>query len=316
MPRVTAPLPHRRRAGPVAAALTVLLAAACDAPAPFREVRVDLADRPAAAQDPAPGPARALRFSVAAVESPKDTYADYARLFRLVGERLGTPVEFVQRRTYREVNDLLAAGELDAALVCTGGYLDLVRRAPGAVELVAAPRVEGRLTYQALVVVPARSPARTLADLVGKRFAYTDELSFSGHAYVRRYVAGMGQDPDRFFGSVVFTRSHDRSLAAVAQGLADGAAVHSGVYRHVRRKHPELADRLRVVHVSPSFGAMPVVASTRLPPEVRARLAAVLTGLAADPAGAQALEVLGIEAFEVPPPGLYDEAARVVEAAR
>jgi phosphonate transport system substrate-binding protein len=289
---------------------------ACDRTS-YREVEVSLAPPPPPGDvGTAPGPARALRFSVAAVESPRDTYSDYSRLFLRMGQMLGVPVEFVQRRTYREVNDLLASGALDAALVCTGGYLDLRQRSPGAVEVLAVPVVDGVQTYRSLVVVAAASPFRDVADLAGKRFAYTDELSFSGRAWARRLIADRGLDPDRFFGSTIYTRSHDRSVAAVVQGLVDGAAVHSVVFARLVAGDPALARQVRVIHRSPLFGAMPVVASPRLPAPTRARLRQILLELADDPEGRKALRAIGIDGFAVAQPGLYDSAAMVVEGKR
>jgi phosphonate transport system substrate-binding protein len=254
-----------------------------------------------------------LRFSVAAVESPRDTYAAYSHLFERMGERLGVRIEFVQRRTYREVNDLLASGRVDAALVCTGGYLDLQRRAPGATDVVAVPLLDGAPTYRSLVIVRADSAAQSIEDLRRKRFAYTDELSFSGRAYVLRWLLDHGHAPARFFASTLYTHSHDRSVSAVLAGIADGAAVHSAVLDHLVRDDPSLSSRLRVIHRSPPFGAMPIVASTALPPETRARLREVLVSLASDPEGAAALRILAIDGFEAPRPGLYASAQRVVE---
>lgn len=293
---------------------------ACGEPR-FREATVSLpgAD-PAGATPPAPdrvtsaAAPRALRVSVAAVESPRDTYPLYSTLFDRLGKRLGIEIEFVQRRTYREVNDLIAAGKLDAALLCTGGYLDLVRRAPESVEVLAAPLVDGLQTYESLVIVPAEGPARGVADLAGKRFAYTDELSFSGRLYVLRLLTDLGKNPARFFGSTIYTQSHDRSIAAVATGLVDGAAVHGGVFAHLLRRDPGLARHVRVIHRSSPFGAMPLVASSRLPADLRARLQDALLRLADDPEAAEAMAGLEIDAFARPAPRLYDSAARVVEA--
>jgi phosphonate transport system substrate-binding protein len=280
----------------------------------FREAQVSLDPAPAASADAA-APRRApnLLFSVAAVESPRDTYFAYSRLFQRVGERLGTGIEFVQRRTYREVNDLLAAGKIDAALVCTGGYLDLAQRAPGSVEVIAVPVVKGETTYRSLVIVRRAGPYQALEDLAGKRFAFTDRLSLSGRAYVVRRLREQGHDPDRFFAGAIYTQSHDRSVKAVLAGIVDGAAVHSGVYAHLIRRDPELERELRIVHESPPFGAMPVVASTSMPREARARLREVLVGLARDPEGAAALRVLDIDGFVEPAPGLFATAARVTE---
>ncbi|ACG74469.1 phosphonate ABC transporter, periplasmic phosphonate-binding protein [Anaeromyxobacter sp. K] len=300
---------------PLALLLAVSASAACGKPG-YREQEIPLTP----AQPAPPEASRALRptlrFSVAAVESPRETYAQYSLLFERVGRRLGMDIEFVQRRTYREVNDLLSEGKLDAALVCTGGYLDLVRRGPGAVEVVAVPLTDGKPTYESLVIVPASSHARSVEDLAGKRFAYTDELSFSGRAYVMRLLRDLGHDPDRFFGSTLYTQNHHRSITAVATGLVDGAAVHGGVFAHLQHTDPALARRVRVLHRSPPFGAMPVVAATRLDPALRARLRQVLLELADAPEDAAALRPLDIDRFVVPERGLYDSAARVVEARR
>lgn len=296
-------------------ALAAALVAACN-PTPFREVAVDLSGPATRQAGRDGGEAPVLRFSVAAMESPRDTYATYSRLFERMGARLGVRIDFVQRRTYKEVNDLLANGQLDAALVCTGGYLDLTRRSPGAVEALVVPVVQGRSTYRSLVIVRADSPVTELRQLAGKSFAFTDELSFSGRAWVVDALAQQGLSPETFFASTLLTHSHDRSIEAVAKGLVDAASVHSLIYEHLVRSDATLRERTRVIQSSPEFGLMPLVASTRLTPEQRGRLRAVLIGLSDDDEGGAALKVLEIERFAAPAPGLFDSAARVLEARR
>lgn len=289
---------------------------ACDR-SPFREVQVSF-QAPAAAGAPvAPSPTRAPRFriSVAGMESPSGTYEGYSRLFGEVARRLGSEADFVQRRTYAELNELLAKGELDAALLCTGGYLDLARRDRSAVEVSAVPIIHDSDTYQSLVIVPVASAATSLRDLQGARFAFTDELSLTGRAWVLHELRGFQQTPETFFSATVFTRSHDRSIAAVARGVVDGAAVHSIVFQHLLEKDPLLLEKVRIIQRSPEFGMTPVVASQRLSPEARARLREVLLGLSKDPAGAALLEALRIDRFAVAPPGLFDSASDVIEPA-
>lgn len=302
-------------ARPLRIALLVLAAAllaSCQA-TPYREVEVDLeagAGHPGGADGPRAGPT--LRFAVAAMESPRDTYAGYSKLLARLGHELETHVDLVQRRTYQEVNDLLTSGGLDAALVCTGGYLDLRRRAPGSFEVLAVPVIDGKTTYQSLVIVPAASPASRLEDLEGKRFAFTDELSFSGRAYIVSRLRGMGRAPDEYFASTLYTHSHDRSIKAVADELVDGAVVHSVIYNHRLALEPSLGDKTRIVGRSAPFGMMPIVVSTRVPEAERARIRRALLDLGHDPAAAEAMRSLRIDKFEVPSPGLYDSAAAVM----
>ncbi len=310
-----------RSAAPHPAALAALALAlapallACPS-SPYPESRVDMtpAKRPAPAA-PAPG-ATVLRFAVAAMQSPQETLAGSSRLVERLAERLGTRVELVQRRTYGEVNEMLASGALDAAIVCTGGYVDLERRFPGAVEILALPVIQGKSTYHSYVIVPAASRDRSLADLRGKRFAHTDELSLSGHGYVVHLLSKLREDPGAFFASVQYTRSHDRSIEAVAQGVVDGAGVDSLVFDQLVAAKPWLSDAVRIIDRSPPFAAAPVVASTRLPAARREEIRAALLGLERDPAALPALRLVGFDGFARPTPRCFDSARAVLGAPR
>lgn len=280
----------------------------------YPEVAVDLASsRPAPTSVQRPR-ASVLRFSVAAMQSPQDTFAAYSRLFERLEPKLEFEIELIQRRTYQEVNELLASGNLDAALVCTGGYVDLERRSPGAVEVVAVPVVRGQTTYQSYVIVPRASPAHDLADLHGKRFAFTDELSLSGFGYPSHLLRKMGSDAGTFFGSVTFTHSHDRSIDAVAKGVVDGAAVDSLIYDELARSSTEVQTATRVIHRSPHYGVAPVVVSTRVPPERRAAIRDALLHLHEDPEARAALALVGFDRFSAPEPALYAGASALLGA--
>jgi phosphonate transport system substrate-binding protein len=296
-------------------AIGVALMLGCKA-TPYREVEVDLgaggSEQPPDPRSPA---GQAFRFSVAAMQSPRTTYAAYSRLFSRVSQQLGVPIDLVQRRTYREVNDLLLDGQLDAALLCTGGYLNLRRQAPAA-EVLAVPVIGGKTTYQSLIIVPASSSAHSLMDLRGKRFAFTDELSLSGRAYVLHLLRQEHEAPARFFAASIFTHSHDQSIEAVASGIVDGAVVDSLVYDSALAQNQDRAATVRIIDRSPPLGMMPVVGAPSLSPAMRGRLREILLGLDRDPSAVAALRVTHIERFEVPTPGLYDTAALLMEAAR
>lgn len=294
-------------------ALTVTVG--CDSGS-YREVRLDRLETRAPAASNRRTASPALRFSVAAMQSPRNTYGAYTRLFERVSSLLGVEIVVVQRRTYREVNELLLTGQLDAALVCTGGYLELRRRVPTRVEVLAVPRIGGKTTYESVVIVPASSDATSLEGLRGRRFAYTDELSLSGHAYALFAVRQLHEDPLHFFSSTVFTNSHDRSIDAVANGLVDGASVDGLIFEYREDREPDIAEKTRVIHRSSPLGIMPIVAGPALAPEMHARLRDVLLRLHEDPEARAALSVIGIERFVVPAPDLYDAAAAVVAGAR
>lgn len=245
-----------------------------------------------------------LRVAVAAVISPKGTVESYSPFLNYLEEKLNRPIELIQRRTYLEVNDLIEHGEVDIAFVCTSAYVqghDIF-----GMELLAAPQVDGETTYNSLLIVPAESDARSMDDLRGKVFAFTDPISLSGRVYPTYLVHQLGFTPEEFFARTFFTYSHDEAIRAVASGVADGAAVDSLVYEYAVARDPSLAEKVKVIHRSPDFGIPPVVVSPFTRPQVKADLQTLLLGMADDPASSEALASIGVERFVLIEDKAYD----------
>jgi phosphonate transport system substrate-binding protein len=201
----------------------------------------------------------------------------------------------VQRRTYAEVNELVANRDVDVAFVCTSAYVD--GHDKFGMELLAAPQVNGKTVYYSELIVPADSPAQSMADLKGKSFAFTDPMSFSGRVYPTYLVKELGETPETFFGNIFFTYSHDRAIASVAAGIADGAAVDSLVLDYLLHQDPALGQRIKVIERSPAFGIPPVVAPPDLPPQQKAQLQEILLTMHEDPVGQEILNTIGIDRF-------------------
>jgi len=252
-----------------------------------------------------------LRVSVAAVVSPRGTVESYQPLLDYLSVTLDRPVELVQRRTYQETNALIESGEVDLAFVCTSAYI--VGYDDFGMSLLAAPLVNNEAVYQSFLIVPFDSPAQTLSDLKGRVFAFTDPMSFSGRAYPTYLVQQLDETPETFFSRTFFTYSHDDAIYAVANGLADGAAVDSLVYRYAIERDPDLVERVRVIHQSPTFGIPPVVVSPNLRPQQRATLQAVLLDMHRSQEGIHALGVLGFERFVEIDNHAYDSARQIIQ---
>ncbi len=253
-----------------------------------------------------------VRMAVAAVLSPEGNIDNYAGLARYLGEHLGRPVELVQRRTYAEVNDLIAAGLVDVAFVCTSAYV--AGADAGDMDLLVVPEVNSERVYYSTVIVPVNSTAETIADLRDKVFAFTDPMSHTGRVYPTYLVQQLGHTPDTFFSSSFFTYSHDKAIEAVADGVADGAAVDSLVLDHALARDPSLQDRLKVIHNSPPFGIPPVVVPAGLPADFRQELGQVLLGLHTSSAGRAILGEIGIDKFVVGDDADYEGVRALVEA--
>ncbi|OGO81680.1 MAG: phosphonate ABC transporter substrate-binding protein [Chloroflexi bacterium RIFOXYD12_FULL_57_15] len=251
-----------------------------------------------------------LRVAVAAVISPKGTVESYSPFLSYLEKKLNRPIKLVQRRTYLEINDLIEHGEVDIAFVCTSAYIQ--GHDSFGMELLVAPQVDGKTTYNSLLIVPADSQAKSMKDLRGKVFAFTDPISLSGRVYPTYLVQQLGFPPEEFFARTIFTYSHDEAIRAVASGVADGAAVDSLVYDYALARDPSLAEKVKVIQRSPDFGIPPVVVSPFTRPQVKAELQALLLEMANDPTARDALTSIGVERFVLIDDSVYDSVRALV----
>ncbi|MGV1098396.1 substrate-binding domain-containing protein [Thiovibrio sp. JS02] len=250
----------------------------------------------------APQPQEAsLRIAVASILSPEGTIHSYQPFLRYLEEKTGKSVLLIQRRTYKEVNDLLARNVVDAAFVCTGAF----SLGKTDMELLVVPQIEGKTTYRSLLIVPASAKTENLEALRGRIFAFTDPLSNSGYLYPLSLLKKQGQSPENFFGRIIFTYSHDRSIAAVMEGVADGAAVDSVIYDYFKQRDPEVAAKSRVILRSGEFGMPPVVVPLRLAREKKEQLKAIFLTTHTEEQGRKALSVMGVDRFVEPDPERY-----------
>lgn len=244
----------------------------------------------------------AVNVAIASVVSPKESYAYYEELIQYISRKLGGPVKIVQRRGYREVNDLIKNKEIDFAFVCSGAYID--GNSEFGMKLLVAPKMYGRTTYHSYIIVPKDSNYTNLLDLRGKRFAFSDPLSNSGKLYPTYRLALINETPESFFGTdekggnnSFFTYSHDNSIIAVAEQLADGAAVDSLIYEYMNETNPDVISKTKIIEVSPPFGIPPVVVSKDIDPFLEERLKDIFLKMDMDEEGKKILSKIMIDKF-------------------
>ena len=220
---------------------------------------------------------------------------------------LGRPVVFVQRARYREILDLLLHGGLDLAWIC--GYPYVQHQAD--LSLIAVPRFQGQPLYRSYVIVAADAPWQSLEDLKGRLFAWSDPDSNSGYLFPRYRLAQLGADPDHYFRRAFFTWGHRHCVEAVAEGLADGAAVDGYVWETLALREPWLTARTRVILRSPLFGFPPLVGAPGLTAADVEAVRRVLLSQADDATGHRLLADLNLDGFSAVGPALFLDIAQM-----
>lgn len=253
----------------------------------------------------------AIRVAIASVISPTESYKYYEDLIQYLSQKLGGSVKIVQRRSYREINDLIKNNKIDFAFVCGGAYID--GNSEFGMKLLVVPVVYNNTTYNSYIIVQNESNYMDLTDLRGKKFAFSDPLSNSGKLYPGYRLFLLNETPDSFFGkdelgknNWFYTYSHDNSIIAVADKLAEGAAVDSLVYDYMKETNPEITSQTRIIEISPPFGIPPIVVSKDIDPFLEEKLKYIFLDMNNDEAGKKILANLRIDRFTELNDGGYD----------
>ena len=162
---------------------------------------------------------------------------------------LKVPVELVVGANYAATGEALRFGRLDIAYL--GPVTYLLRGRSSKLEPFARPshEVVGP-TFQAVVIVPADSPAKSLADLKGKEVAFGDPASTSG-TWVPRYqllAAGLvsGRDYElRVLGA------HDAVALAVANKKVAAGGLSYPIYQRLLKEGKIDKNATRILELSP-----------------------------------------------------------------
>ncbi|MFM7426287.1 MAG: PhnD/SsuA/transferrin family substrate-binding protein [Elainella sp.] len=210
------------------------------------------------------------------------------QIAQYIGNRLSCPTEFVGDIPWQAREQALDQGQIQVGWICGLPY---VRKADQALpmELLAAPLMQGehyqnQPVYFSDVVVRRDSPWQNFDQLQGTTWAYNEPGSHSGY-YLTRYTLANRGKASGFFGQVIESGAHQKSLQLVLAGAVDASAIDSTVLELELQRQPELAAQIRIID---RFGPSPIppwVISTAVAPTLRSQLRQAFLEMHTDPEG-------------------------------
>ncbi len=189
-------------------------------------------------------------------------------------DKMGRDVKLMTPNTYVELIDGLSKDTIDFA--CVGGLTYVRAHAQlGVVPLVQRP---SDLQFHSLIIAGASTSIHSLGDLKGKRFAYGDINSTSGHLmpYLELKRAGLNPATDFQFR---YTGGHPLTVKLVEAGVVDAGAVDESIFNSMISEGKVDPKKVRVIHTSRPFVDYVYVARRGIPETERQKFAAILLGL-------------------------------------
>ncbi len=165
-----------------------------------------------------------------------------------LAKALGESVNLIIPTNCNATVEALGNGSLDFAYL---GALTYVKAHAMYGVLPLVQRAEDK-QFHSLFITPASSGIQKLADAKGRRFAFGDINSTSGHLipYAELKKAGVDADKDLQFR---YTGSHPATAKAVESGAVDAGALDETVYRAMVSGGQLDGSKVRVFYTSAPF---------------------------------------------------------------
>jgi phosphonate transport system substrate-binding protein len=166
-------------------------------------------------------------------------------------KRLGIPVEMVVGANYAATSEALRFGRLDIAYLGPVTYILQSRRAK--LEPFARPsHAKVGPTFQAVIIVPKDSPAKSLSDLKGKDIAFGDPASTSGTWVPRYQLVEAGLVASRDYTLRVLG-AHDAVALAVANKKVAAGGLSLPIYNRLIKEGKIDSNAVRILAESPAI---------------------------------------------------------------
>jgi phosphonate transport system substrate-binding protein len=202
-----------------------------------------------------------------------------AELLKALEANLGMKVQGFVASDYNGVIEAMRANHVEVAYLGPFSYVLGATVAPIEAFCTAETAKAGRTFYHSQIIAMKESGIRTIEDLKGRTFAFVDPSSTSGHLFPKAALVRMGIDPDKYFGRVLFTGSHDANALAVANKKVDAATIADRIFDTAVSRKLIDPEKVQVVWRSDPIPESPTVWRKNLPEDLKKRIKAAFLAI-------------------------------------
>ena len=217
-----------------------------------------------------------LIFAVIPAENASGVVERYKPLTDYLTKQLGVPVKLKVVADYAGVIEGQRSGQIHIGYYGPASYARAyvtgVKTEPFAVEVNG----DGTKAYHSVFYVKNDSPYQKIEDLKGKNLGLVDPNATSGNNVPRFVLNKMKIDPEKFFGKVVYTGSHENAIIALKDGAVDVCAnwwnneVESNLKRMETKGTPGIKySDYRIIYKSDPIVNSPIAYLSDLPEDLK-----------------------------------------------
>jgi phosphonate transport system substrate-binding protein len=167
-----------------------------------------------------------VRFGVEPYDAAARLVPIYEKVGKLIGDKLGCPVEVFVATSYNAEIEAMRNGKLEIGEFGPLGYV-LAHQIAKAEAVAAFGADDGKPnTYWASIVTYPATGIKTVEEIKGHSFAFSDPASTSGHLFPAYGLRKAGLDPDKDI-KPLYAGSHTASFEALYNHKVDASELNS-----------------------------------------------------------------------------------------
>ena len=161
---------------------------------------------------------------VAGATSIKDTFGGLATYLQ---SKLGIKVNLQTAGDYAGVITAMQHNHVQIAYFGPKSYVEANLRAKAEAVAVEVGEETGLPGYYGMILTKKGSGLKTLEDIKGKTWAFTDTHSTSGTLVPSVMFSKKGINPQTYFSKVLYSGGHEASILSVKAGKVDAASTNT-----------------------------------------------------------------------------------------
>ena len=219
-----------------------------------------------------------LEFAIVPAENATGVTDRYGPLVEYMSKELGVPVKLRIANDYAAVIEGQRSGQIHIGYYGPASFARALKTGVKIEAFAQDVNQDGTKGYYAVFYVKKDSPFQTIQDLKGKNLGLVDPNSASGYNVPLYTLDKLKIDPQRFFGKMITTGSHENAILALQQGTVDVATnwwndENESMLRRMERKDMAKYDDFRMIFKSDMIVNSPIAMLGQLPPELKQSIA-------------------------------------------
>jgi phosphonate transport system substrate-binding protein len=219
-----------------------------------------------------------VRFGVEPFDTSAKLVPIYGQIGKLLSEKIGCPVTVYVATNYNAEIEAMRSGKLEVGEFGPLGYV-LAHQVAKAEAVAAFAGKDGQPDhYWASLVTFPQSGIKSVAELRGHTFAFSDPTSTSGHLFPAYGMRKAGLDPQKDI-KAIYAGSHTASFEALYNHKVDAGELNSPQMESAKQRGHFKDGDVVFLWKSDPIPTDPIAVRGDLDPDLKARLISALQSL-------------------------------------